>query len=390
MILLAGLSGCMSGRSEHGGGAPQSGRGGQPFVPGVQGPWGQPVPMIGPYTSNPPSGAALARQMMAQSMPLDMVHPHPADTGAVRNAGGTLPNGSGLMQASHVAPPGMNQPNMISPPGVPGHPGAPGGLQQAGGFPPGAVAAQGIPPAAAPHAGRFAGGQRSEIRFVNPAGMKVSWYGMRTDGVPGLATSTIDTPGRYNFAQGAIYRLKLSDIPNRPGVELYPTLEVVPSNLRTDSFIAHTAIPVYFTEDDFEQVTNGNYVVKVIYLPYPQYADLAIAGPDEVVSTRLDPGVDPITEAMKRGSIMLVVRMGNIDLEAPNTPAMDAPSPFGAGGACPPMAGLPPLGMMPPVGGNPQVPAVPASAPQGPALPASKPITALPAANPVKPAGFQK
>ena len=44
----------------------------------------------------------------------------------------------------------------------------------------------------------------------------------------------------------------------------------------------------------------GNYVVKVVYLPYPQFQDLATAGPDEVVSTRLEPGVDPIAEAVRR------------------------------------------------------------------------------------------
>src|SRR5207244_2427731 len=92
-------------------------------------------------------------------------------------------------------------------------------------------------------------------------------------------------------------------------------------------YLAHSAVPVYFTEEDFDQVLGGNYLVKVIYLPYPQYADAAVAGgPDEIVSTRLEPGVDPIAEACKRGSILLVIRMGNIDLEAPNTPAMDAPS----------------------------------------------------------------
>jgi len=47
-----------------------------------------------------------------------------------------------------------------------------------------------------------------------------------------------------------------------------------------------------------------------------------------VVSSRLEPGVDPIVEAQRRGSILLVIRLGNIDLEAPNTPAMDAPSPY--------------------------------------------------------------
>ena len=44
-----------------------------------------------------------------------------------------------------------------------------------------------------------------------------------------------------------------------------------------------------------------------------------------MVSSRLEPGVDPLAEAHRRGNILLVVRLGNIDLEAPNTPAMDAP-----------------------------------------------------------------
>src|SRR5207249_2970786 len=94
-----------------------------------------------------------------------------------------------------------------------------------------------------------------------------------------------------------------------------------------------------FTADDFEQVRAGNYVVKVIYLPYPQFQDLAVAVPGEVVSTRLEPGADPIAEALQRGSILLVVRLGNIDLEAPGTPAMDAPSP----GAPPQQPAGPPL-----------------------------------------------
>jgi hypothetical protein len=68
-------------------------------------------------------------------------------------------------------------------------------------------------------------------------------------------------------------------------------------------------------------------VVKVIYLPDPQFQDLAATGPDEVVSSRLEPGVDPIVEAKRRGSVLAIIRMGSIDLEAPNTPAMDAPDP---------------------------------------------------------------
>jgi hypothetical protein len=144
----------------------------------------------------------------------------------------------------------------------------------------------------------------------------------------------------------------------------------MPSNFRTCTFLAHSAVPVSFTEEDFEQVAAGNLVVKVVYLPDPQFQDLAVAGPDEVVSTRLEPGVDPILEAQRRGSILLVIRMGNIDLEAPNTPPLNAPPQGGpfhgmpmmtAPGSLPPGAmppgGMPPGGMMPgmvPPGGMPQ------------------------------------
>jgi hypothetical protein len=37
------------------------------------------------------------------------------------------------------------------------------------------------------------------------------------------------------------------------------------------------------------------------------------------VSTKLDPGVDPVAEADQRGSIMAVLRMGNMDMEMPGT-----------------------------------------------------------------------
>ena len=101
----------------------------------------------------------------------------------------------------------------------------------------------------------------------------------------------------------------------------------MPACARTVTFLAHSTVPISFTEEDFEQVAAGNLVVKVIYLPDPQFQDLAVAGPDEVVSTRLEPGVDPIQEAMRRGSVLAILRMGNIDLEAPNTPALHAPPP---------------------------------------------------------------
>ena len=84
----------------------------------------------------------------------------------------------------------------------------------------------------------------------------------------------------------------------------------------TDAYLAHNAIPVQFTTEDFDQVIDGgNFVTKVIYLPDPKYQELAVSGVETLVSTRLEPGIDPILEADKRGTILLIVRLGAIDLE---------------------------------------------------------------------------
>jgi hypothetical protein len=158
----------------------------------------------------------------------------------------------------------------------------------------------------------MAGMATSQVAFLGADGVQVNWdvsgYGL-------FDSTTLVIPGRQDFYQGAIYRLKLTNIPGRPGVELYPTLEIAPVTPRTDAYLAHSPIPVQFTEEDFDQVLSGNFVTKVIYLPDPEFQELALAGVETLVSTRLDPGVDPIAEADRRGSILAILRMGNKDLE---------------------------------------------------------------------------
>lgn len=217
--------------------------------------------------------------------------------------------------------------------------------------------------------------QSSQVAFVGPEGMMVAW----DVGAPGMFDSEpLICPGRYNFPQGAIYRLKLTSIPGRPGVELYPTLEVGPTMPRTDAYLAHNAIPVQLTEEDLDQVLTGNFVTKVIYLPDSEFQELAIAGVETLVSTRLDPGVDPIIEADRRGSIMAIFRLGNKDLQIPGAegdasfgmagggmmpggfggpgccgPAGCGPGGFGAGGMPPSLPGEPIAGVNSPEYGMP-------------------------------------
>jgi hypothetical protein len=155
------------------------------------------------------------------------------------------------------------------------------------------------------------GGGTSQIAFLGEDGMQISWD---VSGPGMFDSSPLVTPGRQDFFQGAIYRLRLSGIPGREAIELFPTLEVAPVTPRTDAFLAHAPIPVQFTTEDMDQVTSGNFVTKVIYLPDPEFQELTLSGVETLVSTRLDPGVDPIAEADRRGSILAIVRIGNKDL----------------------------------------------------------------------------
>src|SRR5690606_22159715 len=157
-------------------------------------------------------------------------------------------------------------------------------------------------------------GGTSQIAFLGVEGAEVAWD---VSGVCMFDSTPLVMPGRQNFQQGAIYRLKLTNIPDRPGVELYPTLEVAPVTPRTDAYLSHSPIPVQFTDEDLDQVLAGNFVTKVIYLPDPEFQDLALAGVAELVSTRLQPGVDPIAEADRRGAILAILRIGNLDLQLP-------------------------------------------------------------------------
>lgn len=151
-----------------------------------------------------------------------------------------------------------------------------------------------------------------QIMFARPAAMHVQWD---TTGGATFNADPLVVPARQNFPQGGIFQLKISHVEGLEGVELYPTLEVGPITPRTEAYLAHNALPIQFTQEDLEQVMVGNFVTKVIYLPDPEFQEMALAGVETLVSTRLDPGVDPIVEADRRGSIMAVIRVGNKDIE---------------------------------------------------------------------------
>lgn len=315
LALLAGFGGGCAGPDGAGkqvGGGYGTVRTGR-ALPGYQGPTGEPVLAARGAPPGPGSSGAVEPALFRKyGTPSAGELQHTAH----------VPGLSGVQPASHVAP-GCG-PNGYPPAAslLPPHYTYPAGILPVPGMgPPGAVAG----------VGAMVGGQpvipngRTSIKFTGPAGMKITWQ------VPGGGfndeSTGLTAPKEYNFTQGQVYRLRLTQIlPNHPGKAFYPTLEIAPANPKTVTYLAHSSVPLTFTNEDFDQAAAGNLVVKVIYLPDRDNQDfVTVTGAEELSSTRLEPGVDPVAEAQRKGTILAIVRLGNIDLENRASPAMTAP-----------------------------------------------------------------
>ena len=100
-----------------------------------------------------------------------------------------------------------------------------------------------------------AAGSTVQVLFDKPEQMQVQWDVSK---VGAYDSTPLVVPGRQNFAQGGIFRLKVTNIKGREGVELYPTLEIGNVSPRTAAYLAHSAVPVQITDEDFDQVLAGN------------------------------------------------------------------------------------------------------------------------------------
>jgi uncharacterized repeat protein (TIGR01451 family) len=126
---------------------------------------------------------------------------------------------------------------------------------------------------------------------------------------------------------GYPYRVKLTDIPEHPGLALYPTLEVygtllLPPKLRGPLYPA----PFPLAEIDVERVAASSMLTKVIYLEDPEKAPPTATRPDEPsLETDLLPGSDPWVEARALGRPLVLVRLGGRQISEEELAAQSIP-----------------------------------------------------------------
>ena len=108
---------------------------------------------------------------------------------------------------------------------------------------------------------------------------------------------------------GSVYRIKISDLPDFPGAELYPTIELIdrlhPPRGREVEF----AIPIALTAEEIAMALEGRLVTKVIYLEQPDRA-APVRNTNAARNRLADPRENLLAVADEAGRPMVIVRIG--------------------------------------------------------------------------------
>jgi hypothetical protein len=146
--------------------------------------------------------------------------------------------------------------------------------------------------------------------YVQPVRIELPSIGLVTyyDGSPEQRVLT-QAPSQAGMIVGRTYRIEISGMPEFPGVELYPTIELLdrlhPPAGREDEF----PIPLPFTEEEIETALEDRLVTKVIYLEEPRWAVPREVGQTVKVAD-LRPATNLLQAADRRGRPMAVIRLG--------------------------------------------------------------------------------
>ena len=110
---------------------------------------------------------------------------------------------------------------------------------------------------------------------------------------------------------GGVYTYRVTNIPEHPGAELFPSVEVIHRLYPPDGLAAKFPIQVDINREDCEAALRGNFVVKVIYLESPEASKTQVHIGDVQPCFDLTAGVDLLSNADLMGRPVAILRMGS-------------------------------------------------------------------------------
>lgn len=168
----------------------------------------------------------------------------------------------------------------------------------AGATPPGAIGSQQLL-RGGPIPGYF---QPVEIR--GPAGTQIA------SAEAGTFTASTPLPRKYGMLIGAVYRFRVTGIPQYEGLEVYPTVEVIDRIYPPVGLESKFPIDIELTQQELEMALDGKFVTRVIYLEDPDTALPVAENPDHQSFYEVRPHEQPLEVADRLGRPVAILRMG--------------------------------------------------------------------------------
>jgi len=142
------------------------------------------------------------------------------------------------------------------------------------------------------------------VRVVLPSEGRVVIYGS-------LPHQLVDAsaPTHAHLSVGHTYRLRIADMPEFPGVALFPSVEIIDRLHAPANSSEKFPIPIEFTVDEIDLAIRGRLVTKVVYLEQPQLAQVGFRERTRKIHT-IPPYRNLLAEADAAGRPMAIVRLG--------------------------------------------------------------------------------
>ncbi len=108
-----------------------------------------------------------------------------------------------------------------------------------------------------------------------------------------------------------VYRFKVTEVPGEPGVELFPTVEVIDRLYPPPGLRLRFPVPVELTRDELLMAAEGKFITRVVYVEDPELAppvDEDAEGGQRWLEAA--PGEDPLVTADHLGRPIAIVRLG--------------------------------------------------------------------------------
>ncbi len=176
-----------------------------------------------------------------------------------------------------------------------------------------------VPPGAAGQMHLVAGQLRphvpQQVRITLPGEGTITFF-------DGSLSRPIDVaaPAQAAVHVGLMYRLKLSNIPNHPHVDFYPSIELISELHPPPGQAERFPIQIDFDDEELAWAAQGRLVTKVVYLEQPDRVPLRNLR-DAPRVFDLQAGENAIAEADNLGRPIAIIRLGG------RTPDPNLPDP---------------------------------------------------------------